>query len=204
MGELYKITAYHCRNCGGIVEPGQEICDFCRKKSAFAKYDGRKLMPKARLLIDCDEDFVVFDGITSISDNSEPGEIDITTLGDSTKHFLIGKTEHYIELKFFMRERQDYLFKKLNKSRYKTRIECICGDSSVAFEMDAYLSEFSMPYMEDAYSLMERTMTLIQDGDYRMKTDFCPDNCRCPNCGAIIKSRYGVCDFCSGWIEWYW
>ena len=32
MTEKYKIIAYHCRNCGGIVEPGRNIAIIVHKK----------------------------------------------------------------------------------------------------------------------------------------------------------------------------
>lgn len=203
---LYKITSYHCRNCGGMVEPGQDICDFCKRKSAYKKYKGKGIQQmKARLLIDSDEDFVVFDGITSMSsDEIAPESIEVTLLGDEERQFFISGAYNppSLEIEFLITDRSIYQLSKLDlRKTYKTRLEMIYGENSMSYDIDGCLTEINTMTMRET-GFATQSITLLQVGEKKLNTRYVPDGMTCPNCGAPIKSRYGVCDYCSGWIEW--
>lgn len=203
MTEKYKIIAYHCRNCGGIVEPGQEYCDYCSQKSAFAKYDNRKLCKKIRLLVDCGRDFVYFDDLKSISALCyEPQYIDVTSLYDNYKRYIHSEYRPpTLDIEFNLTQRSIDLYNKLEHNKaYNLRLEFLGLDR--AFEMKS-CAVLNMP----SYSpneLITASMKFVADSDLKFYNTVVPDNCSCPNCGAPIKSRYGACDYCGGWIEWSW
>ena len=44
---------------------------------------------------------------------------------------------------------------------------------------------------------------IIHDMDGYVDSDMeAPDGARCPNCGALVRKTYGLCDYCGGWVEY--
>lgn len=199
---LHKITAYHCRHCGGIVEPGEEICEYCRNKSKYADYNGKMPKHQVRIMFDCGEDFVYFDTIQSIEVGYEQDIIDTTTLYDERKKFIRPQNRNQsIGVSMPFTDRGCELIGMIfDDSIVRTRFEFL--SSGFAYEADTYISRHKEHFIPDANSLMmmDFTLTTVDGMEYNKK--IVPEDCKCPNCGAPINSRYGACDFCGGWIEW--
>lgn len=96
-------------------------------------------------------------------------------------------------------ERGTDLFDKIKSgTRYNTRIEVL--DIDKAFEIN---SEVDISIPKFAVGEQLETRILLSSGkDYSVCQTVVPDDCTCPNCGAVIRSRYGACDYCGGWVEW--
>ncbi len=189
-----KIVAYHCRHCGAPVDPEQEICGFCNKP---VQYNGRVGKRMARVLIDSGNDFVYFDQITEIESQPIQNEISYRT-ADGYLHRVIENPRYDISVKMPMTERSMELLSTLNfKKRYTVKIEIA---NIQTYEMQTFIE----PQMPDI-SLNEIVMNelkLYQDSDIKNYFLKVPDGVFCPNCGALLKSRYGACDYCNGWVEY--
>ena len=190
MNERYKITAYHCRSCGGEVEPGKR-CRYCGKLARFA-YDRRKMLNRSRILVDCGQDFVYLDDIRDLVCKKQIVTSNLCTLNGTFQMF--NREECEITVNLYPSERGRELYRMLNREIYNTRLELL--DNDRAFELKSYLSSIE----SDIFG--ETTLTFVQQDAMKMFNTVVPDGCTCPNCGAPVISRYGACDYCGGWIEW--
>ena len=179
-----KIIAYHCRHCGAPVDPEQEICGFCNKP---IQYNGRVGKRMARVLIDSGNDFVYFDQITEIESEPIQNEISYRT-ADGYLHRIVENPRYDIAVKMPMTERSAELLSTLDfKKRYTVKIEIA---NIQTYEMKTYLE----PQMPD--------ISINQASDIKNYFLEIPNGVFCPNCGALLKSRYGACDYCNGWVEY--
>lgn len=206
--EKYKITAYHCKHCGAPTKPGKELCDWCGMGIA-SKYNPipekyRKYLKKSvRVLIDAGADFIYFDSVSSVGGIcTEPEEIEVTTLDSSSQNFVLGREIYTPSWNFTMpyTKRGLELFNKLDKDKtYNMRLELL--DIDKAFEMSIKPQELTpMAISQDC--LMECEVSFAPERIDGFKDLMTPDTMTCPNCGAPVKSHYGACDFCSGWLEY--
>lgn len=200
MKESYALTAYHCRNCGGITNPDKEYCDYCSGKLLIKRIKKQMKKRAIRVLIECDKDYVYFDEILSLGLQNEPEMIETTSLEDSESHLIHGRDiKNEVNVEMPLTERGMQLQRKLNdKSIYKTRIEVL--EEDLAFEQESKIY-FTMPECT-VNSLLTQQIILEPYSPMRSFNTVVPDNVCCPNCGAPIKSRYGACDYCGGWVEW--
>ena len=80
----YRIKAFHCCFCGAPVKEEACVCEYCDQKMRSVRYDQEKMLPRPRLLVDCGRDYVNFNQIRDIQNNScGMDEIDISTLEDT-------------------------------------------------------------------------------------------------------------------------
>lgn len=75
----------------------------------------------------------------------------------------------------------------------------------LGYEQKCYISNSSI----DIYQEERAIQTIEFVGIDRMRVGKSIPNeilegLRCPNCGAPVRSRYGACDYCSGWTEVEW
>ena len=191
-----KIIAYHCRHCGAPVDPEQEICGFCNKP---IQYNGRVGKRMARVLIDSGNDFVYFDQITEIETQSRYDEIDASFMTpDGHLHRVIGSPKNDFTVRMPMTDRSAELLSTLNfGKRYTVKIELA---NIQTYEMQTYI-EPQMPDIKQDCIVMNE-LKLYQDSDIKNYFLKVPDGVFCPNCGALLKSRYGACDYCNGWVEY--
>ena len=191
-----KIIAYHCRHCGAPVDPEQEICGFCNKP---IQYNGRVGKRMARVLIDSGNDFVYFDQITEIETQSRYDEIDASFMTpDGHLHRVIGSLKNDFTVRMPMTDRSAELLSTLNfGKRYTVKIELA---NIQTYEMQTYI-EPQMPDIKQDCIVMNE-LKLYQDSDIKNYFLKVPDGVFCPNCGALLKSRYGACDYCNGWVEY--
>lgn len=196
------ITAYHCMACGAPCEKDTLYCRYCKTRYEADAIDSFEIAhSKIRLLADCGNDYVYFP---------------VHEVGAYTpKTFEVGRTEdNFLRRIPGLRDPGDtfdltvyatpnIIRKQLamkNKGIVKMRIE-IAGVSS-SFNMEGYFSEMSLLYGSPNEE-MRSDLKIIPTKDVgwlRMKDP--PVDIRCPNCGAPINSRYGCCDYCTGWVEY--
>ena len=194
---LYKIKAYHCPRCGSPTEPTKKYCDYCSRDLAIRNKDHNK--NKFRILIDCGN-YVFFDSLKNIEIIETPSIIDVTMLEDVTRRFLHGTPESRIVMDFAFSERSAELMKLGYQGLHKIRLEHLGLDTS--YEQECYIanSVAEIFRLEMVYQRIE----LIGVGN-RITGTAIPkeimDGFRCPNCGAPVTSRYGACEYCSGWSE---
>ena len=66
MKSKYRITAYHCPNCGGVTNPMENSCKYCDSIILLREYQGKLKQRQVRIMIDCGEDYIYFDRIMSL------------------------------------------------------------------------------------------------------------------------------------------
>lgn len=201
--EKYTLIAYHCRNCGGTVDPDKELCDWCSQQVQFKRYLGEVLKRhQVRVLLDCGKDFVYLDEITSISSYEPPHDIEVTSFGDTSRRYIKGlDADNSIDVEIPITQRGKELLSKIKSGKeYQTRFEFLTMDR--AFEVRTF-PIVRMPDISNfPYEVLKTTISFEIDSDMKSFDTVVPENCTCPNCGAPIKSKYGCCDYCGGWIEW--
>lgn len=194
---LYKVTAYHCPRCGGITEPTKKYCDYCERELGLRRLNKNKM----RLIVDYGE-YVYFDAITNIITTENYNMIEATTL---THRKMISSpvVDRTMEVTFNMDERGRELLKLGLYKIKRIRLENIEAD--IGYEQDAYLGDMS--FINPTEQIILGRMKLIGYGKSEIGRAIPQEiinELRCPNCGAPIKSRYGACDYCSGWSEIAW
>ena len=196
---LYKVTAYHCPRCGGVTEPTKKYCDYCERELGLRRLNKNKM----RLIVDCGE-YVYFDAITNIITTETYNMIEATTLEDTHRKMISSPVvDRNMEVTFAMDKRgRELLNLGLDKIK-RIRLENIEAD--IGYEQDAYLGDIS--FMNPTKQILLGRMRLIGYGKSEIGRAIPQEvmkELRCPNCGAPIKSRYGACDYCSGWSEIAW
>lgn len=198
---LYKVTAYHCPRCGGVTKPTKKYCDYCSRDLAIRR-DGNKNI--VRMLIDCG-DYVFFDEIKAIETVPTTPMIDCTMLGDSTRHVFRGRRENEISVVMATdTDRSRELLSLAYSGIHKVRFELIGAD--IGYEQECYISDVQ----RDVYkprARLEQKINFVGVGESKLGGAIPQEvltELRCPNCGAPILSRYGACDYCSGWNEVEW
>ena len=197
---LYKVTAYHCPRCGSPTEPTKKYCDYCSRDLAIRNKDHNK--NKFRILIDCGN-YVFFDSLRNIEIIEKPSMIDATMLEDGTRRFLQGTPECRMIVDFALSERSMELMKLNYLGFHKIRLEHLGLD--VSYEQECFISTFVNEITHSV--LVHQRIELVGVGNRTTGTAIpkeVMDTFRCPNCGAPVKSRYGACEYCSGWIEAEW
>ena len=196
---LYKVTAYHCPRCGGITEPSKRYCEYCERELGLRRLNKNKM----RLIVDYGE-YVYFDAITNIITTENYNTIEATTLGDSCRKMISSPVvNRTMEVTFNMDERGRELLKLGLYKIKRIRLENIEAD--IGYEQDAYLGDMS--FINPTEQIILGRMRLIGYGKSEIGRAIPQEvmkELRCPNCGAPIKSRYGACDYCSGWSEIAW
>lgn len=196
---LYKVTAYHCPRCGGVTKPTKRYCEYCERELGLRRLNKNKM----RLIVDCGE-YVYFDAITNIITTETYNMIEATTLEDTHRKMISSPiVDRNMEVTFTMDERgRELLNLGLNKIK-RIRLENIEAD--IGYEQDAYLGDISI--INPTEQILLGRMRLIGYGKSEIGRAIPQEvinELRCPNCGAPIKSRYGACDYCSGWSEIAW
>ncbi len=196
----YRVKAFHCCFCGAPTKEGALVCEYCDQKLRSVRYNKEKMMPRPRLLVDCGLDYVNFNQITGVQANSHIQEIDVSYLEDTRLHMVESRNipEELILSMTITDKVRYYIDKLMRRGRIKTRLEY----GTMAWEQRSYFAG----YMTSLISVDK-----LQPGtvDVRIVADeilsypkITPKNEYCPNCGAPIKSRYGACDYCGGWVEY--
>lgn len=153
-------------------------------------------------MIDCCKDYVYLNDVWNISTCDEPHEIDVTTLENDYISYVPAKCSDICEISVdvpYTEKMIDVVWPVLsNRKKYRTRIEMLGVDT--AFETTAYI-EKKQPEIS-ATGMLAMGLNFYLDDELKMFDTVVPEECTCPNCGAKIKSRYGCCDYCGGWVEW--
>ena len=198
---LYKVRAYHCPRCGSPTEPTKKYCDFCERDLDIRREGNRS---RVRMLIDFGN-YVYFDEIKQIDTVSTPSIIECTTLVDTRRHFIQARKE---DTRFTVdmasntdrgRELLSLAFSGVHKVRFEF------SDRDLSYEQECYISDIQRDYYSDAIGIQK--VNFIGVDEMKQGTAIPIDilaELRCPNCGAPIKSRYGACDYCSGWVACEW
>jgi len=193
----YSLTAYHCPNCGGIGDPKLGKCPYCGGKFIYKEPKKRK----ARVLIDGYRDYVYYDNILDMEIEEH---CNIERYIDSMGTCHLANRGRCAEIRLIIPATNDgvrktlQLWHSLNAVR-DARIEFL--DRDLALETKCYLGNSKIEDLS-TLSVAKHYITLVTDGDMQAFDTVVPEGCTCPNCGAPIKSRYGCCDYCSGWVEW--
>ena len=188
------------RRCGGITEPTKKYCDYCERDLALRnKNHGQNMV---RLLIDCGN-YVFFDNILDLSFMSTPQTIECTCLEDTHRRYVNGIdcNKFFVTMPFNARTAElsqlDY------KGLHRIRLEHLGADKG--YEQECYISN-AMLEMTTADIALKK-IEFVGLGEAKFGTAIPKDvleELRCPNCGAPVKSRYGACEYCSGWVECEW
>lgn len=176
----------------GVTNPEKEFCAYCDE---WIKTIRRAVIsPKNRLLLDVSRTnasgsiplkakrgYVYLDRLNNIEVDTEDGVI-------------------YVNFDYKSRIEEDFFNEVRGMKAVPTRIELLGEDKAI--ELKADLPKFlPMPeFSQDG--LLTLTIAMMIDSDIKAFDTVVPDEMSCPNCGAPIKSKYGCCDYCGGWVEW--
>lgn len=200
----YRITSYHCPNCGGATDPMSGTCKYCDSEISLRPFGGKLKQRQVRIMIDCGEDYIYFDRIMSLQQQMYrdfDSYIDIT----GNIHNQIHDLGRRADVRISIDKRGLDLIKKIDFGKiYDTRIEFLWLDK--AFEMKSYIPMFEWDSDAGFHSntRMMGNLSFISASETKEFNGLVPSDATCPNCGAPVKSRYGCCDWCGGWIEYEW
>ena len=202
---MYKITAYHCPACGGATKPTSRYCNYCGRDLGKRLANNHGF--KARFLIDCGN-FIYFDNIHSMDIHEEAPDIDCIRDANGYLRRVYLPPQRKYDVNFLLSERAKEFLDRYDDGIHKTRIEIIYGKTQLAFESDAYITRPSLTFNACGDNINLSKIHIIECGDSIRYNTAIPDKIvsqmRCPNCGAVIKSKFGACDYCSGWSEVEW
>ena len=202
MKSKYRITAYHCPNCGGVTNPMENSCKYCDSIILLREYQGKLKQRQVRIMIDCGEDYIYFDRIMSLQQkisNNFGSYRDI----DGLIHRIALPEDREVDVDILLDNRGIELIRKIDFGKiYDTRIEYLGLDKAI--EMKSYIPQFQIEPINDVGTIITGNLSFISASDTKMFNGLVPDDATCPNCGAPVKSKYGCCDWCGGWLEYEW
>lgn len=202
--DLYKITAYHCPACGGITKPNKRFCEYCGRDLGIRQNNKKGF--RARFLIDCGN-YIYFDNLHHFTIEESLQDVDCVRDVSGYLHRVYLPPQRKFELEFQLTERTREFLDKCQEGIHDTRIEVIDSKYELAFESKSYVCSLLTEFQAAGEIVMQK-IQLVEYAGYTRYDTAIPDKIvaemRCPNCGAPIKSRYGACDYCSGWtaVEW--
>ncbi len=197
------VTAYHCKACGAVCRPTERLCRHCQTKyenEACSSMDFHK--NEVRLLAACGDDYVYFP-VKQLTAFSDPPTVEVTRYDDKLhRRYVTGLRDVCrTELTVIYDKNAVQKFANMRKSGIlDMRIEM--GAMDTGFSFSGYFANNWIPLnTAEANKTMDISVIPIEVNGWVPLGDV-PDDVRCPNCGAPIKSRFGCCDYCTGWVEW--
>lgn len=187
-----KSMTYHCPYCGGVTDPRDKVCRYCLSEMPIREKRKRNV----RVLINCGEDYVYFDDIISIRRREEPQYVEAWNLGGEY-HLMRSRLDITYAVDMVLTDRSKMLYRKIDDLRtQEMRLEFLNEDRAI--ETRGYAS-FDC---ELCSKVLTASMTFHTFGEEKLFNTVVPKGLTCPNCGALITSKYGACDYCGGWVEW--
>ena len=156
-----------------------------------------------RLLIDCGN-YVFFDNIINMEFEQTAPTIDVTLLEDTTVKCIQGvRSEDKFSVEMPLDTRTAEL-KNLDFSGFHNiRLEHLGAD--MGYEQKCYITTMVSEISPNGIAVQKIEFVGIDEAILgKVIPKEVMSELRCPNCGAPIKSRYGACDYCSGWVECEW
>ena len=197
------ITAYHCMACGAPCEKDTLYCRYCKTRYEADAIDSFEIAhSKVRLLADCGNDYVYFP-VHEVGAYNPPPAIDFGRSEDGRLHRIVGIMDIPDTIDVTVYASKNLLSKQLamqNKASMKLRFE-INGIAD-GFNLEGYFSDTTtvFEHPDSGARCIFKIIPTKDVGWQRLKDP--PVDIRCPNCGAPINSRYGCCDYCTGWVEY--
>lgn len=204
-----KTLAFHCHCCGGLLDIRNAKCDFCGQPNSFRTWYFQNNQKKLfRLFVKAkDGTRIYLHEANNISTYSQPNVIEATTLSGEISRYYNGRGyDNSISVDLIMTknlmEKIDYIN---TKKGLELSVESDSFDKTFNFTCDKL--NVGMPDIQQN-SLMTVPMIVIPN-EYKGlvgKDEYVDDGCTCPNCGGVLRKRFGLCDYCGGWVEQkdYW
>lgn len=192
-------VAYHCQRCGAPVAAYGK-CYYCGSEEKL-RYEPTSDL-QFYIELDGEKKFY-FNHITEMGEvDFKESQIDVTALGDDKRIFVgIGNIPDF---SFAFNATDDGLYKAnmMEEAKLITFNITMKKLPKVArFRVEDF--RLGMPEVEQNTAFKFRPRMQIHDFDGWVNPYLtAPDNARCPNCGAIVRKAYGVCDYCGGWVEY--
>ena len=191
--------AFHCQRCGATVDESGK-CHYCGSKNKI-RYNPTSDL-QFYIEIDDDKKFY-FNHITDVGDvNIDAPQLEITTISDVHTKYISGYGSSNFDFSFYATD--DALLKSeiLQEAKLFTLNIAIKGMSKVV-RVRAENFSLGIPEVSQLEPMKFHPSMEIHDYDgWVDPTMTAPESTRCPNCGAIVRKTYGLCDYCGGWVEY--
>lgn len=199
-----KSLTYHCRNCGATVEPHETKCSYCKSSLDF-KSD---LFGKRNIRVFCetknDRKIYLHETVNiGAVEQSEP-EIDCTMLEDGRIHRVRGLNTSNGKFSLGI----EFTKNSIEKAKYieESGIKSISVESDIGNQLFKIDCDYMSIGMQNAKqdTLMELPLSFVINDFKQIKQDeeiYVNDGTTCPNCGAKLRQRFGLCDYCGGWVR---
>lgn len=188
--------AFHCSRCGGLTQPGKDLCPFCSQEvNEYFNASANSV----RVIVNG----IYLNGIYNVGElDYSPKEIDTTSLliTNGWKTYVHG-IKHAdpiftIESRFDRHFREQADFFNL-KQDAEVKVEIMGFDSAFEFRAKPSIGA----------ATIESNMVGTVSIDFKVNEvsgwkDFIRPDLICPNCGALINFAFGCCSYCGGWVEW--
>lgn len=194
-------SAYHCQKCGGITDEYGK-CYYCHSENKIRYKEPEAL--QMYIEIDGERKFY-FNHVNRMMDICvEPQTIDITTLSDYYEKPVI-KSVGYgrFSLDFLITEDSMFKANMMGEQEKPITLNIVSPQMPKSMRMrveDVRIQPTAISPYE--VSRAEASMAIHDMDGWITPTFEAPDDARCPNCGAIVRKTYGVCDYCGGWVEY--
>lgn len=198
------VTAYHCLACGAPCRPNDLYCSYCKQR-----YDRRFTdsvlvsSSRARLLVKNKMDYVYFP-LFEVTEYDFRPLTDITISEDGHyRRYIHGIKDPGDDITTIVTMTDDMRRKLAHMQKdLETDFKIEIAGFNNSFSFKGYTSHISQEF--PLYGIgAQSELHVVPTGFIGWKpmpTE--PTDLTCPNCGAPIKSRFGCCDYCTGWVEW--
>lgn len=199
-----KTIAYHCHNCGAPVDERSTHCSYCRQR-VENKSPLQGMNRQVRVFAELKNNRKVYLHETSVVIPTEnPITLDCTRIESRYQERVKAMKDNMsIELEMLMRKESLDKYKFVHETGInKVSIETEGLNNAFEFECD-YLSDLKCEYaLEEIakakFNLYPKNIIGWVD---KSKDIYVNDGTTCPNCGAPLRQRFGLCDYCGGWVQ---
>lgn len=186
-----KVKAYHCSRCGAVVLPEQPLCPYCSQEVAEWF---RTTNSKVRLKVG--KQYLTH--IASVEGFRPNASLEVTTLMDSAKTYVQGiRDDPSLNV---MLQLTKHSWQQLEHLDFQGHFPIEVELPYMSFEFEGYLMSHSLHASVGGIAEMEMSFTPLKISGWNRYT--IPNDLTCPNCGSRIKSIFGCCEYCGGWVEY--
>ena len=197
--EYVKSLKWHCHHCGAGVDPRDKHCSYCGSPTKHRAILGDK---NIRVFAETEKRKVYLHEVTEISVfQQEPRMIETARLEDTRLSRVVGFDRGVFSMDMRLTEnsfeKADLLADDGNK--LSISIETDFGNYKIGCS-NAYIGTIECRQGEVVTFPVQ--FEIEQFGGLEKDTIWLNDGCTCPNCGAKLRKRFGLCDYCGGWSQY--
>lgn len=196
------LIAYHCRMCGGVVDIYKSECPYCGTVNDNEYISKHEKLRKVRIATQKGDNLFYIDSITNIECDYQQPKIDTTLPWSEKSTSVRGIADNMgiIRIESVNTPRLANQLRMMRAGINEYFIEFVGVNK--CFHFEGYMNDIKTDWIQGTRLVEHYNIVTTAEIKEAKISNTIPKDLRCPNCGAPIKSRLGVCDYCKGWVEW--